>query len=988
MDYKSCLQQIDELYDSICEIENETKRIFASKNMFHESELKQEDFDFSAIYDRLVRILLPLLDWYPYVFRTSKKNKALKVYYVALCEMIKQDYNRGMLITFRNVTGENELNTNRYYDLIQQVSNSQGLKIKRKNGRRQFEEAYILETGIPRNLTKYVMKMFRIYWRYFREYRQSERLHIIHDFIYGNELMDEYIIDRSDARLFDAYSSYLRSFPEKAIKVFDKLDLIFSEFDQYAGIINQENQEDIVEEVSRKVGFDISTVLRDSELTRFYSIYLKQVPINKFLKILNNLPKSESIGTPDGDCVSASRLFGTNIQCGIYKIRGNTYHVVVDPNINLDDMLCMQCDKVIQLSPDYYCYFSRQDFDVEYNGISVATRALSYKSQYRRMWFGRLQPASTVVVDGKTIVSSEQYKHSYRIHKRFDYDKKISNLYLSINSVKANNPEKPFGRLYYSINGSDKKLVCVGNNKGLYYAENISEIISNCTECDVKYWIDDEIILEDTIVVSDRYVFDKWNGTEYTSGRNNEKHSGSIIIFDRNILNEDDLPGKVTKKYLDGLYNVYEIENLTCVDELIIGEDSYQFSNAGRPAVFISNELGDTELVDDIRAIVIKVINTDSNAAYRLSAENKDSNWNILATNGEYHIEDIIPRQDVINTGKWTVSLWEGQVKIDSTEFNLIPKLEVLSNEKAVLEGKDICISIKASEDCFITEVGEYASTTTVNLGGAFLENTNNGYSCGEIEYYVYLDSLGISKKIVYNPVLWGIRTKDIQNTEFSRNKSVLLDISKMQETAIAIVSNGIVDLWVNGKAYHYSGGIHEIDYGSLLGSINRKNELIFTDDVNTEKVVLACNPTCKLSELSISDDIVVTLKYTGPVDQNVKIRTFIDSFKGEVYEKVAGKNQMFFHIPFGSAKKIEGKRIVVDVCTSKNGLPIQVVNTIITLPEKQKDTAPSVLEKNLKLSEFLQVDKLLNYYQNRESKTVDIAVNMDSITRVIKELY
>ena len=121
-----------------------------------------------------------------------------------------------------------DLNTNRYYDLIQQVSDYQNINIIIQNGRRLFEETYILETGIPKNLTTNVIKMFRIYWRYFREIPREERLSIIHDYLYGNELYDEYILDSSDAKLFEYYRDSIEKFPKKAIKVFDRLDLIFS----------------------------------------------------------------------------------------------------------------------------------------------------------------------------------------------------------------------------------------------------------------------------------------------------------------------------------------------------------------------------------------------------------------------------------------------------------------------------------------------------------------------------------------------------------------------------------------------------------------------------------------------------------------------------------------------------------------------------------------------------------------------------------------
>ena len=985
MDYRAFNNKIDELYDAICEIENRTKESFASNDAFIDIDLRQEDYDFSDIYSDLVTILIPMLEFYQIIFRTPRREKAQKVYYVALCEMIKQDYNRGMLITFRNVTGESEINTNRYYDLIQRVSDSQGLRIKKINGRRQFEEAYILETGIPRNLTSYVIKMFKIYWRYFREFPTVERLEIIHDYLSGKELLDEYILDHNEAKLFDTYSSYLRDFPEKAIKVFDKLDLIFSAFDQYADTVDQDNRDEIVGEVSKQVGFDITTVLRDSELSNLYSIYLKQVPVNKFFKILNNLPRLEAIITPTGDSVTVSKLQISNIACGEYKIRGNTYYVVVDPNVKLEEMVRMQCDTVIQLSTDYYCYISRNDFQVECNGVNVLTRKLIYRNQVKNIWFGRVQPASIVVVDGNTIVSSEKYKHNYRIHKKYDYEKKINNLCITINSVRANNPELPFGKLYISINGKDKKMLCVGNNKGIYYAENISEIISDKDYCEVEYWINDESILKESISLLDTYVFDKWNGTEYKVGSNNDKHSGAFVIFSVDPVDMDGLEYNLTASYKDGIYHVYELERLFECNELTIGDEKYSFSRAGRPAIFIKSETGNIELIDDINSISLIAINLKEGVPYRLFVENKGKNWLASAENGEILLSNIIPNSEYSCTGKWFISLWEGQRKIDSVEFNMIPQIEVVAGNRAVLEGKDVYVKIKASEACFISEVGEYSSTTEVNLGSAYLVENEGEFISDELEYYIYIDNLGISKKVVFTPILWGIRTKDIQTKEWNTSKSILLDASKPQDSKIALISNGLMDVWVNGKGFHYTGGLHEIDYLSLIGELKRKNEVVITDDNSTEKVVLACNPSCRFGELITEDELVVVLKYIGPVDQKVSIRTFVDSFKSNVYEKTANKNQMNFYIPFGGVEKLKGKKIAVDVCMSKSGIPTKVFEQVIEVSSKKKDARTKERDQSRSLSDYTRVIELIKHCDQHDKKQRKIDV--DSIMKRIEEL-
>lgn len=986
MDYMALVKRIEELYKMISEIERDTKLVFASSDFFSEKRLSQEDYDFSYIYENLIEILLPMLDLYPIILRSRYKVMAEKVYYVAICEMIKQDYNRGMLITYRTVTGAEDINTNRYYDLLQRVSDSQGLEIKKVSGRRQFEESYILETGIPRNLTKYVIKMFRIYWRYFRNNPLDERLSVIHEYLRGNDLMDEYILDCNDAVLFESYRDYLKDFPEKAIGVFDKLDVIFRSLDKYAGEITNDNQQNISNEISKEVGFDISKVLRDSELTKIYFAYLKQVPVNKFRKLLRNLPMQENVIIPDGSQKTVSRLIVSKIICGVYQIRGNKYFVVIDPNISLDDMLGYYCDRVIALANDYYCYVSRNNFYVECNGVEVSTRMMIYKAQTRYMWFGKLQPASSVVVDGHSIMSSEMFKHSAKINKYFDYGKKESRLQLAIGNVKVNNPQRPYGKLLYSVNGGEKKLLAVGNAKGIYYRENIHEDIASEVFCFVEYWINDDKIFEDELLLKKIYVFDKWNGTEYLPRINNDKHSGTLLIFSREVVSFDEETVLVERTYLDGDYYVYELRIKCSIRELIIGENIYIFERANKPTVFIKSENGDVTLFDSVDDILIKTVNLCKEIAYRISIENTEGCWTENVENGEFEVTDFIQDKEKLVTGKWSISLWEKQKKIDSVEFNLIPKLDIESEMKAVLEGKDVVVKIKASEKCFISEVGDYDHCTNINLGPAVIDEIDNELKAREIEYYVYLDSIGISRRILFVPEVWGIRIQDEQRSEWSKEKNVILNMIKPAKTKIAVYSTGLIDVFVNGKAHHFKRGINELDYLSLIGQIKRKSEIVVTDNSYTEKVILACNPDCKFLELIIDNNVEVTVKYTGPEMQKVSIRTFIDGIKKSQIEKIASKSRVVFHIPVGEAREIKNKRVTIDVCTSKSGIPTKIFDKIIEI-EEQTEIKEVIVEKEKnftisRISDYVNVRELLEYYYKKVSskRTIDLVTILEWI--------
>ena len=299
---------------------------------------------------------------------------------------------------------------------------------------------------------------------------------------------------------------------------------------------------------------------------------------------------------------------------------------------------------------------------------------------------------------------------------------------------------------------------------------------------------------------------------------------------------------------------------------------------------------------------------------------------------------------------------------------------------KVVLEGKDVVVKITASEKCFVSEVGDYDYCTNINLGPAIIDESDNELKVREIECYVYLDSIGISRKIVFSPEVWGIRTQDEQRDAWSKEKNIILNILKPAMTKVAVYTTSPINAFVNGRNQQFLSGMNELEYLPIIGTIKRKSELVITYDRYTEKVVLACNPSCTFSEVIIDKDVEVAVKYAGPEMQKITIRTFIDGFRNSQMEKTASRSRAIFNISVGEAWKLNGKRVVVDVCTSKSGIPIKIFDQVIEIEEQTDMEEPtSVTENNQaisRLSDYVNVRELLNYYYKNVSsgKNIDLA--------------
>ena len=451
MNKETLIEKIEYLYPQICSIEESTFRDSLQNGIISEQEkLSQEMIDYEDLYEELKTILFPMIEHYRDIFKTDVASKAKKVYFVALCEMIKNDYTTGMVKTFRYVTNQPTVDYARYYDLLQIVTDSQGLVLQRNGNIRLFERTYIEETGIPKNLTRTVIKFFNIYWKYFRNVEIEKRNRIIVDYIREGIFKEEYILDSADEKIIAAAQKELNVFPEKAIRTVSKLEKIFIALDNYPELLNAHIEDDFIEHINNVVGFNITSVLRNTDLKNIFFKYLQVVPVKKFTqKIIPNLSKSESVELPDGYEVTVKSLNENEISCGIYKIRGIHYEVVLDPMITLEDMFAYPRNQIYAFAPDYYIYTSNEYFDVESTYRYISSRRVFYKNKELYVWIGTVPPATSIFIDGNRIDSIENCYLTGKVVKYYDYETGKSSLRFAMNSFKACFPEYKYKKMTF-----------------------------------------------------------------------------------------------------------------------------------------------------------------------------------------------------------------------------------------------------------------------------------------------------------------------------------------------------------------------------------------------------------------------------------------------------------------------------------------------------------------------------------------------------------
>lgn len=991
MNLATLLEKIDLLYEKIIVIEQDTiHALLQEEGIEPSAHISQEHFDFSFLYEDLKQILYPMLEFYHEVIKSEKVEKAKKVYFIALCEMIKKDYTTGMIKTFRAVTDKSYIDTNRYYRLLESVTESQGISVKKKDNIRLFERTYIEETGIPQNLTRTVIKFFKSYWRYFRHIDVKTRIAIISDYIEGKDFPEEFIFYAGDERILSNAQKELMDFPEKSIRTIKKLDEIFVALDEYDELCDPEIKSNFVEEISNKVGFNILNVLRNSDLEDVYSKYLQSIPIYKFTKmIVPNLPKNEMVTTPEGTTIQAADLRESNICCGIYKIRGISYEVVISPIISLAEMLEIPRNTVRQLAKDYYIYVSNDYFDIDANGRTIEPRRLIFNNKERYVWLDKIPLASSVYVDGHTINSSERLSLSGKISKKYVYESEKSELHYVLHCFKALLPEYRYKKLNYITSSGEKGLLCIGNDKGVFYIEDKCFSINNPSVFELKLLIDDEVIHTELIELKSRYLFDKWTGTEYYSNRKNDKHSGALILFD--ISKEAPLDMQhISNEYVWNNYVVTEFLYSEKEETLDIYEDHYVFTKGNKPYFIVRGNLDYDYRTESLDSLNFKFYNLNSSYKYWFVAENNKQRERIYVEDATLLLNRCFNEAYLKKSGKWFFSLWENQHKIDEVSVFLEPQLYAEQIDDCTMENHPVKVKVTASENCFASQIGDFVDYTELTIGDAKLNLADSYITAPELENYIYLDSLGIMKKIQLTPNVWGIRVKDSVEPEWHQSKSFNVDLENINKTVCSICSNSNVTIHVNEKKYNVKPGFNNIKLQDFLYLKRRTVELFITDDRQATRITVGCSPKFFLYDTNVEKNLIIVVKYVGPIDEGMLFRIYLDNEPYMQIHRTATKNSFLVHLLLGSVETFNNRRVTVEAKLDNGNLPLKIYSDIIIYEPELSNVVPSVEEaehvENEKvdfLKLFQDVDLLLERYSTRK----DISFNYTDVDMLIGKL-
>lgn len=978
MSWSELIENIEKLYNEIIIKEQLTKKEMIEDGILEVNErLTLEYLDFGYIYDDLKRLLLPILQNSHRDLQSNIEKKLTKVYFVALCEMIKHDYNRGMLITFKAVTRAEYIDTNRYYSLLRRVIANEGMQVSKINNKSQYEDAFILESGIPKKFSKDVLKMFQIYWRYFRAVELDERRRFIYKFIKGESIEKVYILDISDYNELTNLLERVKEFPEKVLYVFNKFEKIFMALDDYDDIYNlqQENISEIISFLNNSLGFKVENVLRSSDLEKVYLAYISELTINKFEKILRNLDKHDVIINPHGERLFVMEQNAKNLWCGIYRIKDIEYKVILDPTLSLSEMLNFECNKIHSLSDNYFFYSSKEYFDVEIDYKMVNPRYLYFMNQSRYVWIGKVPPASKVYIDDKEIKSLQNYSINYSIIKYYDRETKRNVLKVLLSRFKLNDKKYAYHKIDASLDNNTVITLGYANNRGMLYCEN-TYIDINKSQCQykIRLYSDIEEISSNTLDLPDILMFDKWNGTEYRSGSSNIKHSGSLVCFSKDSFSTVESAIVVEEQYMFLDYNVTVFNISTNIERIEVCGIKWLFNKANKPYILLKQDNMLNQNVAYIpEDVVFKVINAEKISNCYLQVENESLHFRYKLQPEHYldemNLHEVVQGQNItVFHGKWFISLWDNQRKIDEFNFLIIPKIKVIQLDNIVLENTEVKVKIISESPCFSDLTGGFTDSIEYSMGIANMEINDGFITSSELKSTIFNDKYCINQEITIKPRVWGLRVKDYKKNDFQTDTNLALEQLSLPNKQFMVCSTGSFDALINGKSIKIYQGYNTIKWYEYFSSYAPTNIIRVSDGRNSSQFVLGLRSKLVLYDKYMQDSTyTIKFSYTGPLNEKMVIRAYVDGILVKEKSLESFRNRYFIYYSIEDIERFANKTLAVEYTSNYQKLPVGIYS------EKIENLIRINNTNERKLIDYIKVDKLVEDYYYKSKDVYDI---------------
>lgn len=911
MKYSDILVNISNAYDIITqriemvETENSRKGRLVDR-------VQYEDVSLDDIMDSLLLPLLPeLIEFYsriPHQYQV----KVYRIYIATLCEIVKNGLVNGGILKTMDARMGKTFDRNHHYDLLQKALHSEGIDVLDKS--RKYEETIINEAGIPRNYHATCLEIFSLYWKWLRNYQYNERKQFLFEYFNDKPINKIYILEHSDAARLLSLKQEIKTFSSKVIKTCLKLDVVFSAIDRFPGSITTENLNEVAEQISANVGFNIFSIVRSGRIKEYILDYAKRISFLKFDQIIAGLPGNEEIILPNGCRKKVDSYSAKNFLGGRHVVRGNAYDVSYPVSLAINELFNIPENKIHMLG-NAVLYTSEEPIFADIDGVEKEGRLfINEQQEYLYVFYERIAAASFAYIDGDPVDITSPFSRKTYIGKCWNQELHRYQLALILSDIRFADYKYSMKPVQIVCNGENIVSSSTNKNGAFRIQEKICFVDFETIVKDINLsFIVDGIEMDSwEILLDDFYLWNKQTGIRIKDKIEVREWYGTTdcILFSRDAVTY--CSTKYEYLYSTQGFLVYSVMLNFSDNSLNINNHNINIMQSSEPYILLGSEAeiisGELCIKENV-PITLLLHNyseniTDCHLVIEYEMDTASYNLKNLKAHDLYDITQLLKSADNISgkTGKWRISLNLGNKCVSRLSVVVVPYLTIRTEKKYYSEEEDVYVTIQSASPCFEAE-GEYVCSKRLFIGSAQIQMDGNHVGGKILEFDCSIDKCGISKQFKISPRVWGLRLKNNESGLWENLYHDRIDYSELDTRQLFVCSTSDFQMKIlsNGSEYKWDiqPGYSKINLRNIVSKWKKKNLISFIDGTESEKV-LSISYLPRYTVVSVNrnrEGLLAAVQYQGPIDVLLSVRVFSGTELVRLSEKEIYNNQFIFRI-------------------------------------------------------------------------------------------
>ena len=747
--------------------------IFESLDYAYFSTGRKYEFLRSFVYDVYESDLL--LKCEKRIDKMRQQKVVSNVYLIGLLTIVEREYYNGILKAFKYVI--KDFDGNRYYRILKIVFKILNIEI-RGNGKK-FENYFLNTLGYDRRFVSNIINNFPTFWRYY-----SVEDNEIEFFLKSVEqnYIDKLILS-SDYDELIYISNVLEEHPRKTISILHSLI-------DYIHLYHAMDKSEILMNENY-----VKYLKKNKIMSRFLNNENFNYSLNKFKKLIMNMPSNTEIVTPHNDTVRAKDY--NNILLGTHFINKTKFEVVLNKDLTNARIAGFKKNEINIISDKKILYVSIEPITITHPYKYVDNLKLIYKGKEMYVCYISYPIGYSISIDEHTIYPKDEIFFTPSVTIVWNPEKKKYTQILKVSTLRIYNQSYKHKMVRILVNGLDTDKHYYFNDNGFIGREDIYLSKEYYTFADnlvtVSLMIDNQAIIEKELKLRNEYMFDTYLKEHIDAHKYMIGKGSKVVIFSRRKiyeLNRAYIDYSEDDNYYQYKFSPHEFNSVHLDNRKIVFEVNNNYINFNKTEFVLGEYISCSYCIDSIPIddLVFVLENNDNRISNNLSKYLRNNTISVSSI-----FDDL---ETKLLCGQWFLSVFAEGRRILSDKFRILPLVDFIADKNCYYNGNDIKGKLKINYGENIKVLQNYGigkaslkdDFTTDKIFNIFLEDTEKSielkvdYSTFYIAFYstkeqriIYEDDLVLYMDNINDYCVCVITSTDIFiNTEVNHKEHIL----------------------------------------------------------------------------------------------------------------------------------------------------------------------------------------------------------------------